>query len=127
MEQLGVEAESALAANRLAEAGSHYVRIVTAYPNNAAAWFRLGTIYLRTGQLNLAQMAFEQSLRADPNLSKAHANLALAHLRQFRGSAERALTSPQVAEANKEALRVLLVDIKHALDPVPGFVPATAK
>ena len=127
MVQLGIEAEHALAANRLIEAGALYVRIVSAYPNSAPAWFRLGTIYLRTNQLSAAQMAFEQSLRADPTLSKAHANLALAHLHQFRYAATRALSSPQVADANKAALRTLLVDVDHVLAPSPAFVPASSR
>ncbi|MES2320131.1 MAG: tetratricopeptide repeat protein [Pseudomonadota bacterium] len=127
MEQLGIEAEQAFAANRLAEAGGKYVRIVAAYPNSAPAWFRLGTIYLRTRQLGAAQMAFEQSLRADPNLSKSYANLALVHLQQFRNAATRAVDSPQVAEANKEALRTLLVDVDHALTPAPALAPVVVK
>lgn len=127
MAQLGIKAEQALAANQLVEAGSSYVRIVRAYPDNATAWFRLGTIYLRTDQLDAAQMAFEQSLRADPNLSKAYANLALAHLQQFRRAATRALSSPQVAQANKAALRTLLVDVEHALAPPSALVPAARK
>ncbi len=127
MEKLSTEAEQALAANQLSEAGNLYVRIVTAYPDRAPAWFRLGTIYLRTKQQGAAQMAFEQSLRADPDMSKAYANLALTHLHQFRDAAMRALASPHVAEANKKALRTLLEDVNHTLEPAPRFTPAAAR
>ena len=128
VDQIGSEAERALAANDLAAAGRGYVRIVTGYPNNAPAWYRLGTIYLRTNQHRAAQNAFEQSLRADPNLTKAYANLAIAHLGQFRVAAKRAVASDQVADANRRALMALLEDVNHALPPTlaPAGAPAQA-
>jgi len=78
--RLSVLAEKALAEGRLVEGGNVYVGIVTAYPDDAQAWFRLGTVYLRTQQYAAAQMACEQALRADPGMDKARANLALASL-----------------------------------------------
>lgn len=124
-DSIAIEAERSLAANDLAAAGRSYVRIVTGYPNHAQAWYRLGTIYLRTSQHHAAQNAFEQSLRADPNLSKAYANLAIAHLGQFRSAAQRAVASGQVADGNRRALMALLEDVNHALPPTvaPGASP----
>lgn len=127
MERIGVEAEQALAAGDLVAAGSGYVRIVTAFPDSAPAWFRLGTIYLRTNQNGPAQRAFEESLRADPTLTKAHANLALAHLAQFRHEAGRAVLSTQVPEANRVALQALLDDVNHVFPPLRGGAPAGDK
>lgn len=117
-EQLRIEAEHALAANDPVAAGKRYVRMVTAYPNHAPTLFRLGTVYLRTGQFEAAQRAFQETLRADPDITKAQSNLALTHLHLFRRAALRALDSPQVPEANKEALRTLLVDVGHGLGPI---------
>lgn len=117
-EQLRIEAEHALAANDPVAAGKRYVRMVTAYPNHAPTLFRLGTVYLRTGQFDAAQRAFKNSLRADPDMTKAQSNLALTHLHLFRHAALRALESPQVPDANKEALRALLVDVEHGLGPI---------
>jgi tetratricopeptide (TPR) repeat protein len=117
-EQLGMEAEHALAANDTVAAGKRYLRMVTAYPNHAPTLFRLGTVYLRTGQLEAAQRAFQECLRADPRMTKAHANLALAHLHQFRGAAKYAMASEQVSDANKEALRALLHDVDDVLAPL---------
>ena len=120
--QLSREAERVLAAGRLADAGAAYIRVVTAFPDNAQAWFRLGTIYLRTGQYAAAQMACERALRFEPGMAKAQANLALAHLHQFRTSALLASSSPEVPAENRKALASLLRDVDHAVGPVaPRF------
>lgn len=120
VERIGNEAERALAANDLPAAGRGFARIVMAYPDHAAAWYRLGTIYLRTSQHHAAQQAFEHSLRAAPHVTKAYANLAIAHLGQFRSAAARALQSEQVSENNRLALSGLLQDVNQALPPAPG-------
>lgn len=113
--QLGRDAERALAAGRLVDGGAAYVRIVTVYPDDAHAWFRLGTVYLRTGQYGAAQMACERALRLDPGMSKAQANLALTHLYQFRAAALSATTSQEVSEDNRRTLAGLLRDVDHAI------------
>ena len=115
--RLALDAERVLAAGRLADAGAAYIRIVTAFPDDARAWFRLGTIYLRTGQYGAAQMAFERVLRQEPGMAKAQANLALAHLRQFRAAAALATASTEVPEGNRKALASLIRDVDHALGP----------
>lgn len=115
--ELDAQAQQDLAAGNLVAAGQGYIKIVGTYPQNAVAWFKLGTVYLRTGQVEPAQRAFEQALRADPRMTKANANLALAHLYQFRNAARRAIVSSDVAEENRRALESLLRDIDHALAP----------
>lgn len=96
------------------------MHIVTVFPDDARAWFRLGTIYLRTGQYGAAQMACERALRIDPGMSKAQANLALAHLHQFRVAALPAIDSPDIQKENRRALVGLLRDIDHAITPTGG-------
>lgn len=115
---LGVRAEEALAAGRLVEAGQLYVRLVTVAPNSAPGWYRLGVVYLRTGQPAYAQQAFERAVALDPSLGKAHANLALAHLGQFRAAADKALASQQISDENRRALAALLLDVERVLPPV---------
>lgn len=115
--QLALEAERVLAAGRLPDAGAAYIRIVTAFPDDARAWFRLGTIYLRTGQYAAAQMACERALRFEPGMAKAQANLALAHLRQFRAAAAQATASAEVPADNRKALAALMRDVDHAIGP----------
>jgi Tfp pilus assembly protein PilF len=116
------EAEQLLFDRHLEQASALYARVVKAYPNNAQAWFRLGIIYLRGEQFQYAQQAFQQTLRADPRLTKAHANLALAHLHQFRAAAAQAVASPQVHSENRKALASLMRDIDNAV--VPGGASA---
>lgn len=115
--RVAASAEQAMAENRWPDAGAAYVRIVTAYPDNAHAWFRLGTVYLRTQQYGAAQRACEQALRAEPAMAKARANLALAHLYQFRAAAAPAVASLDVPEENRKALASLMRDFDHALAP----------
>lgn len=117
-QELATQAERALAANDVRKASERYIDLVAGQPDNAQAWFRLGTIYLRTNQLSAAQRAFEECLRADPSMTRANANLAMAHLAQFRMAAKRAVVSPGVTEANRAALLSLLEDVNHFLPPV---------
>lgn len=118
MQVLCVQAEDAITRGDYAAANGLYRRVLVAYPGNATAWFRLGTVHLKIDQPEWAQRDFEQALRLDPQLSKAYANLALAHLTLFRASALRAVASDQVAEPNRAVLRSLLRDVDHALYPV---------
>jgi Tfp pilus assembly protein PilF len=119
MEELGALAEQAIAAGDLTSAGRLYVRLVTAYPDSAPGWYRLGTVYLRTSQPAYAQRAFEQALALDPSLQKAYANLALAHLAQFGDAARRAVASGQVSADNRRALASLLQDVEQTM-PSPA-------
>ncbi|WP_432382452.1 tetratricopeptide repeat protein [Duganella sp. P38] len=70
MEELGALAEQAIAIGDMRSAGRLYVRLVTAYPDSAPGWYRLGTVYLRTNQPGYAQQAFERALTLDPRLQK---------------------------------------------------------
>jgi cytochrome c-type biogenesis protein CcmH/NrfG len=123
--QLTGEAEQLVAERRLPEASTRYVRVVTAYPDNAQAWFRLGNVYLRGSQFGYAQRAFEQTLRADPQLTKAQANLALVHLYLFRVAANQAIVSDQVPEEKRKVFASLVRDVDHAITP-GGASPAAA-
>jgi Tfp pilus assembly protein PilF len=119
--RLSAKAEQALNEGRFPDAGAAYVRVVTAWPDNAQAWSRLATVYLRTQQYGAAQRACEQALRADPRMGKARANLALAHLYQFRAAGVQAAASTDVPEPNRMALAALVRDVDHALAPTsPG-------
>ena len=124
METLGAQAEQAIARGDYPNAIALYQRVLTAYPGSAPAWFRLGTVHLRINDQRMAQYDFERALQADPNLTKAHANLALTHLKQFRLSAARAIASDQVSEDNRATLRSLMRDVDHALFP-PASLPPT--
>jgi Tfp pilus assembly protein PilF len=124
IEQLGTRAEQALAAGELSEAGRLYVQLLAAAPNNTPAWYRLGIVYLRSGKPAYAQQAFERALQLDPSLTKAHANLALAHLGQFRESARQALAGRQISDDNRRALQALLADVNQVLPAETGPVMA---
>jgi tetratricopeptide (TPR) repeat protein len=115
--RLAALAEKAIAEGRLIEGGNVYVSIVTAYPDDAHAWLRLGTVYLRTQQYAAAQMACERALRIDPGMSRARANLAMAHLHQLRLSEQVAVASTAVPEVHREALASMLRADHDAVTP----------
>lgn len=119
-----LQAEQFIVAGNYPLAITHYESVVEAYPYEALAWFRLGTVYLRTEQVFQAQKAFERTLILDPDLKKAQANLALIYLKQFRVAALQAVDSNQISNANKIALNSLLRDVDHALPPLV-VVPST--
>ncbi|WP_167226436.1 tetratricopeptide repeat protein [Massilia rubra] len=126
MMQLAARAEQEIGAGRFGDAELRYVQIVHAFPANATAWFRLGTVYLRTNQVRQAQGAFEQALRVEPGMAKAHANLALAHAILLRGAAGIAVRSGDVAAPNRQALQALMRDVDHALGPQAPSSPQAA-
>lgn len=127
MEELGALAEQAIAIGDMRSAGRLYVRLVTAYPDSAPGWYRLGTVYLRTNQPGYAQQAFERALTLDPRLQKAYANLALAHLGQFREAAQRAVASGQISADNRRALTALLQDVELTMPSATALArPAAA-
>jgi len=120
-------AEQAVAQGDYRQAILLYERIVAASPRNAQALFRMGTLRLRIDDQRLAQYDFERALQIDPGMSKAHANLAIVHLRQFRVSAARAIDSAEVSADNRATLRVLMRDVDHALYPAAALPPAAAQ
>ncbi|MFJ2986293.1 tetratricopeptide repeat protein [Collimonas sp. NPDC087041] len=117
MQSLLAQAEQVAANGNLIAAGDIYSKVVKAYPNNSAVWFRLGTTYLRNDQPDLAVIAYREALRYDPSMSKAWSNLAIAHLSQFRKAATRAVASDQISEGNRTTLKSLLADVDHAVEP----------
>lgn len=113
-----LQAEQFIAAGNYPLAIIHYESVVEAYPSESLAWFRLGTLYLRTEQVLQAQKTFERTLLLDPDSKKSQANLALIYLKQFRGAALQAVDSNEISDANRAVLRSLLRDVDHALPPV---------
>ena len=56
-------------------------KLLTDHPQFAEGWFRLGNLYVRTGQNEAAITAFKTCLRYDANHTKAWHNLSLVHLK----------------------------------------------
>ncbi|WP_434341190.1 tetratricopeptide repeat protein [Motilimonas cestriensis] len=67
---------------RLDEAETEYIKLSNSYPNYSFAYFRLGNIYVRTGQYEAAVIKFEKSIQLNPNDARAWNNLALTRTRQ---------------------------------------------
>lgn len=126
-ETLQANAAKSAAAGDYAQAIALYQRLVADQPQRADMWFLLGGVHLRNREPEPAQRAFEQALRVDPKLTKSYANLALAHLAQFREAASKAIVSEQVSDTNRAALRSLLLDVDQALFPAAGSAQKVVK
>jgi len=65
--------ESYAMAGRLPQAERYFSALVTNNPDNAEAWFILGTIYKENKNLKAAKACFEQFLKLEPESDMAHA------------------------------------------------------
>ena len=54
-----------------------YAAATAHWPDNATAWFGLGNTRYHLGELEVAEHAYRQALRADPGYLAAHNNLAM--------------------------------------------------
>ncbi len=58
-------------------AGEAYAAATAHWPDNATAWFGLGNTHYHLGELEVAEHAYRQALRADPGYLAAYNNLAM--------------------------------------------------
>ena len=65
--------ESYALAGRLPQAERYFLELVKENPNNAEAWFILGTIYKENKNFNAAKTCFERFLKMEPESDMAHA------------------------------------------------------
>jgi len=116
--------ESAYAAGDWRGAELHYRALVTAMPQDAELWFRLGNIYARIDQPDAAVSAYGEALLRDQNLGKAWFNMGVVQLRQAASSflkmkAHAAPGDPAVAQgtAAYDAVMAILGEQEAAVAP----------
>lgn len=78
--------ERAYAAGDWRGAEPHYRALVTATPQDAELWFKLGNIYARVEQPDAAIAAYREALVRDADLAKAWFNMGVVQLRQAANS-----------------------------------------
>ena len=76
----------------------HYRQAVRKNPDDARAYFDLGTVYGRSGKWKEAREAWQQAIRIDPDFVEAHSNLGLAYY--LLGNYKKAI------ESCKQAIRI---------------------
>ncbi len=67
-------------------------------PNNYEVYFKLGNIYVRTGQFEAAERAYQRCMEIDPEQPKGWYNMSLLRVKQALYLAEQGRT-----HSNKEA------------------------
>lgn len=75
-------ASTAYESGELSTAETRYLELVKANPQYAEGWFKLGNIYVRTGQLVAAIRMYEKAAVINPEDGKVWNNLALARVKQ---------------------------------------------
>lgn len=66
----------------LTEAEMQYIKLTKNQPNFFDAWFKLGNIYVRTGQFEGAIKMYEQCIKIKPDDVRPWHNLALTRIKQ---------------------------------------------
>ena len=82
----------------LEQAAASFKQVIAAKPDNAEAYYNLGTLYLRQNQLQEARQYLEQTVKLRPNYPEAWNNLGMA--------AAQAGQTEQAISAFQESLRL---------------------
>lgn len=75
-------AEKAYKNAELSEAETRYTELVRKNPEYAEGWFKLGNIYVRTGQYDAAANMYKKAAQINPEDAKVWNNLALAYIKK---------------------------------------------
>ena len=115
-------------AHRDAQAADDYGKLVKIVPDDPNYWYMLGNAYVRSGQPDLAVLAYNQSIMRDPNNAHAWHNLGVIRLRQaqaaFTSSAQVAHAGDSV-QASSRRIANALTTINQAPQPsTPAQGPA---
>jgi cytochrome c-type biogenesis protein CcmH/NrfG len=73
---------SAYRKGELSEAETRFIALVRDNPKYVEGWFKLGNIYVRTGQFEAAAAAYQKAANINPDDAKIWNNLALAHIKK---------------------------------------------
>jgi len=118
------------------EVEEHFLHKLSKEPDNAWIWDRLGNIYIKGGRLDLAVVAFEESIKQDPCQMESHYSLgkilleagakdaATLHLRRVLLTARDYdhLTPLAMRDLLTDAL-FMLFDILSDLNKLVEFIP----
>lgn len=66
----------------LSEAEALYRKLIAAHPEYGEGWFKLGNIYVRTGQYEAAANMYKKAAQINPEDAKVWNNLALTHVKK---------------------------------------------
>ncbi len=93
----------------LQQAAASFKQVIAAQPENAEAYYNLGTLYLRTGQPEQARQFLEQTIKAKSEYPEAWNNLGM--LAAQDGKYEEALMDFQKALAQRPGFVIALVNL----------------
>ena len=82
-------------------------KLLKEHPQFAEGWFRLGNLYVRTGQNEAAITAFKTCLRYDASLTKARYNLSLVYLKMGVAALDEGIARTPIGSADNNQLIAL--------------------
>lgn len=111
-------AEDAYAAGRDAEVVELYTTLAEALPSESLYWYRLANGLYRTGQLDMAGIAYVQAVALDPDNERAWHNLGVVRMHQAHESFRQAVAGSRAgAPVSAESLR-LAQQLSRAIEGV---------
>jgi len=108
LSELNRQAYQAFRHAMLERAEPLYRRIVERQPSNHDAYFMLGNIYLRLGQLDAAVIHYRKALELKPNDTRIWYNLYLATIQQAIDTLESGLLKTSSEDVYYEPMRIQL-------------------
>lgn len=97
-------AEKAYYTGQLSFAEERYRRLIKVNPNYAKAYFRLGNIYVRTGQELAAIDMYRKAVHLKPEDAASWHNLAMTYLKLSQKTIEEGLGNPLEAGSDQQLL-----------------------
>lgn len=92
---------------RFSDAEPNLRKLVAEYPHFAEGWFRLGNLYVRTGQNEAAIASFKECLQHDPNYAKAWHNLSLSYVKMAVAVLDEGLSKASMPQSDRESIAAL--------------------
>lgn len=117
--RLNAAAMDAYHGERWDEALPLYQELVEADPERALAWYRLGNLQTRAGDLDGAMDSFTRTLALEPDNAEARHNLGLVQIRrgaEHVRTARRDLQRPGLIAESDRYLTYLLIDLVQTVD-----------
>lgn len=108
LSELNRQAYQAFRHAMLERAEPLYRQIVERQPSNHDAYFMLGNIYLRLGQLDAAVIHYRKALELKPNDTRIWYNLYLATIQQAIDTLESGLLKTSSEDVYYEPMRIQL-------------------
>lgn len=114
---ISFNADKAYTQSNWTEAEVLYLQLTKLMPDDARAYFRLGNVYLKQGQVNKSVAAYEKAIFTDSEKAKYYHNLAVARMMQARQSFAVAIDKAKPVDQFQDEARRMLKGLDNITSP----------